>query len=398
MTKGILSFGRDDDDIVVVAFSETPILRNTGRSAYELAADVAEALFKQCGLEPGGIDGFSTVLPLSEAGNPFWANYCAEYLGIAPVWQNLAACGGASVLSGIAATAAALSDHRCEAALLVHADAPSTRDLSVFGAHRTEIADPTGLFGAPGTFGMIMTRYIAEYGLDRHGLANLLCTQRSNAASNELSYPKLRSAVTPDDYLRARVLSEPLTLLDSVMPCDGANGLILMRGETATRMGLRAVARLLSYGEITNPDIHDPRADMLRPGHARIAASVLEAAGVRREDLDLLCLYDDFLIAVALQLEAFGYCARGEGSQFLARTDISPAGKLPINPGGGLIGCGQTGLACGGQLFLEAVRQVAHQAEARQVPEARYALVTGIGVMPYGRSWGTSNCMVISNA
>jgi acetyl-CoA acetyltransferase len=310
MARGILSFGRDDDDIVVVAFAETPILRNTGRSAYELAADVAEALFKQSGLEPGDIDGFSTVLPLSEAGNPFWANYCAEYLGISPIWHNLAACGGASVLSGIAAAATALSDQRCELALLVHADAPSTRDLSAFGAHRAEIADPTGLFGAPGAFGMIMTRYIAEYGLDRNGLANLLCTQRSNAASNDLSYPKLRSSVTPNDYLLARIISEPLTLLDSVMPCDGANGLILMRGGTAARRRLRAMARLLSYGEITNPDIHHPHADMLLPGHGCIATAVLEAAGVRREDLDLLCLYDDFLIAVALQLEAFGYCAR----------------------------------------------------------------------------------------
>jgi acetyl-CoA acetyltransferase len=105
--------------------------------------------------------------------------------------------------------------------------------------------------------------------------------------------------------------------------------------------------------------------------------------------------YDDFLIAELMQLEQFGFCGRGEGSAFLLATDISPAGRLPINTGGGQISAGQPGLAGGGLNLIEAVRQLFGEAGSRQVAQARNALVTGIGVIGYGRNWGNSNAMVL---
>ena len=37
------------------------------------------------------------------------------------------------------------------------------------------------------------------------------------------------------------------------------------------------------------------------------------------------------------------------------------------------------------------------EGKGRQVPNARNALVTGIGVIPYGRNWGSANAMVLVN-
>ena len=45
--------------------------------------------------------------------------------------------------------------------------------------------------------------------------------------------------------------------------------------------------------------------------------------------------YDDFLIAIVLQLEALGFCRPGEGVRFVLETDLSHRGALPINTGGG---------------------------------------------------------------
>ncbi len=46
-----------DKDICIVAYGETKIERRGGRSAYEIAAEVAEQLYKKTKLGPSDIDG-----------------------------------------------------------------------------------------------------------------------------------------------------------------------------------------------------------------------------------------------------------------------------------------------------------------------------------------------------
>ena len=113
------------------------------------------------------------------------------------------------------------------------------------------------------------------------------------------------------------------------------------------------------------------------------------------DDLDMFHPYDDFLIAVMLQMEQIGFCGRGEGGDFLLDTDLSPTGALPTNTGGGQISMGQPGLGGGGVNLTEALRQLMNEAGERQVPGAKNALVTGIGVIPYFRNWGSSTAMIL---
>ena len=54
-------------------------------------------------------------------------------------------------------------------------------------------------------------------------------------------------------------------------------------------------------------------------------------------------------------------------------------------------------LGVAGYVLVEAVRQLMGEAGRRQVKDARNALVTGIGVIPYGRNWGTSSALVLAN-
>jgi len=112
-------------------------------------------------------------------------------------------------------------------------------------------------------------------------------------------------------------------------------------------------------------------------------------------DIRMFHPYDDFLIAEMLQLEQIGFCGRGEGSDFLFDTDVSFKGKLPINTGGGQISAGQPGLAGGGLNLVEAVRQMMGEAGERQVGDPYNAMVTGIGVIPYARNWGSSNVLIL---
>jgi acetyl-CoA acetyltransferase len=314
-----------------------------------------------------------------------------------PRWLQTSDLGGASAIANISRAAMALQNGLCETVMLIGTDAPSTQWRAHYGSHSAEFGDTTGLLVAPGIFGFLMTRYAAQYDLDFRGLGALAVAQRNGAVANKNAYEKLRKKITIDDYLNARPVSTPLGLLDSVMFCDGANGLVMMKTSRARRLGFTKRVYPLSYAEITNFNVADQTPDITLSGHSVVGPEVLRKAKMKPKDVDMFHPYDDFLIAVMLKLEQIGFCKRGQGSQFLRDTDIGPKGTLPINTGGGQISAGQPGLA-GGQLnIVEGVRQLMGEAGRRQVKNARNALVTGIGVIPYGRNWGTSNAIVLQN-
>ena len=66
-----------------------------------------------------------------------------------------------------------------------------------------------------------------------------------------------------------------------------------------------------------------------------------------------------------------------------------------MNTGGGQISAGQPGLSGGGVNLAEAVEQLMGTAGPRQLKRADNALVTGIGVIQYGRNWGCSSALVL---
>ena len=116
---------------------------------------------------------------------------------------------------------------------------------------------------------------------------------------------------------------------------------------------------------------------------------------VKREDIDFFEIYDDYPIAVMIQIEDFGYCNKGDGGKFIDAHDLTYNGDFPVNTGGGELSVGQAGLAGGFLHVVEALRQLRGEAEGHQVKKAQRALVTGIGWLNYGRNLGTTAAMVL---
>lgn len=386
----------ENKDVCIVAYGETKIDRATGKTAYEISAEVAEELFEKTKLKPKDIDGVGFTVPISECSNPFWSNYCTDYLGISTRWLQTSDLGGGSAIGNVARASMALQADLCETVMLIGADAPSTKWSAVYGAYRNEFWEPTGINGPPGAFGLLYQRYMAQHDLDFRGLGALAVAQRNGAFVNDRAYEKFRQKITIDDYLKSREVSSPLRLLDSVMFCDGGNGVVMMKTERAKKLGFTNLIYPISYSEVNNHKCADQTPDITESGFSVSGPDALKKAGLKASDISMFHPYDDFLIAVMLKLEQIGFCKKGEGSQFLRDTDLSPTGKLPINTGGGQIGCGQPGLAGGGLNLVEAVRQLRGEATGRQVPNPKNAMITGIGVIPYGRNWGTSNVMILS--
>lgn len=382
-------------DIVIAGYAETPIDFKTGRSAYDLAGEALSQLIERTGIAKDKIDGLSVTTALSEASNPFYPVYMCEGLGLTPTWLNFGGMGGCSATGGIARAMSAIRDGMCETAVVLSADAPSSDWRANYGAYRGEFQDPPGVQGPPATFGLLMSRYIHEYGLKSEALGKIAITQRAHALHNDNAYKKFKKPLTMEEYLGSRVIADPLRLLDSVMFCDGANAFLVTTEKNAQKLGITKAVYPVAYGEITNVNGNTSVPDITESGFMKIGPAVLEKAGLKPSDIRMFQPYDDFTIAVMMQFEAFGFCKRGEGSDFTLRTDLSHTGQLPLNTGGGQISAGQPGLASGGLNLAEAVRQLFGEGGSRQVADARNALVTGIGVIPYAKNWGTSSAMIL---
>jgi acetyl-CoA acetyltransferase len=204
---------------------------------------------------------------------------------------------------------------------------------------------------------------------------------------------ELRVPITVEDYLNSRMIADPIRLLDCVMLADGAAGLIVTSRKRAKEKGLKKCVIPIGYAERTNFLGGDNLVDVTRSGHEIAGKKALAAAKLDIKDVRSFHPYDDFLIALVIQFESFGFCKPGQGMAFVRDTDLSYNGTLPLNTGGGQISAGQA--ACSSHNLIEAVRQLMGEAGERQVKDTTNALVTGIGWINYGRNWGTSAAMAL---
>ncbi len=385
-------------DIAVIGYGETKVTLRGGRSSYDLAGEVLEQVLNQTGIDKSKIDGLSIAETMSETSNPFWGVYMCEHLGLSPTWMQVNGIGGASPIGGIARAAAAIRDGLCETVLVLASDAQSSYKPTEQGGHRFEFQYPVGLRGPVGAFGLLTQRYRHQYKLKDEAMAKLAVTQRNHALMNPNACDKLRVPLTAEEYLKSKYVSEPVRMLDSVMVCDGANAVLVTSTENAKKLGAKKMIHPIGYGEISNFKGTDPLADITESGFTVAGPKALAQAGMTPKDIRMIHPYDDFLIALVLTFEHIGFCGRGEGSDFVLNTDLSHKGTLPLNTSGGQISAGQPGLAGGGLNLVEAVRQMFGEAGERQVCDPRNAMVTGIGVIPYGRNWGVSAVLILEQS
>jgi acetyl-CoA acetyltransferase len=117
------------------------------------------------------------------------------------------------------------------------------------------------------------------------------------------------------------------------------------------------------------------------PEMGLVARQLWAQSGLGPTDVQTAVIYDHFTPFVLVQLEEFGFCARGEAKEFLRDGHAELGGRLPINTHGGQLGeayiHGMNGIA-------EAVRQVRGTA-VNQVKDVEHVVVTaGTGVPTSG--------------
>lgn len=384
-------------DVAIVAYAQTAFGRRTGRSPFSIGAELLETILDRTGINKRDIDGLAIGSSYHEVDNAFWSNFVADYLGVSIRWLQTSDLGGAMHLSLLDRAGAAIRSGQCEVVLLLGADTQvEEMELPLrHGGYRGEWERVQGLPGPPGEFGLLLNRYRHLYDLDPNALAKIAITQREGAVNNPDACEAFRKPLTAEQYFASKMIADPIRLLDCVMPCDGGGALLVTSSAYADAHGWNKRAYPVAYAERTNVNADDPVPDVLNTGFAEVGPRALAGAGLQPEDVRMFFPYDDFTIAVILQLEEIGFCKRGEGSRFVLETDISHRGTLPLNPGGGMLSMGQPGFTAGLVNLVEAVTQMFDEAGPRQVARPDNALITGIGMIPLLRNFGTTNAMVL---
>nr|MDG6922835.1 thiolase family protein [Nitrososphaerota archaeon] len=263
--------------------------------------------------------------------------------------------------------------------------------------HRRDYENPFGVMGPNSLFGLVMRRYMHEYGLNEQHMGKIALTQRLHANLNPNAYFH-NQPLTMEEYLNSRMIADPFRLLDCVMPVNGGLGLLVTTSERAKKMTEKPVY-LLGFGECDNyyHDGNRVRPDITYMGIRAASKSAHEMAGTTPNEMDFFQPYDDYTIAVLLQLEEAGFCEKRKGADYIDKTDISYKGDLPVNTGGGQISSGQPGLAGGLVQIVEAVRQLRNEGDKRQVKDCRIGMATGIGGFDYGRTIKNNIVLILGN-
>ncbi len=369
------------DGVAVAVPVSVPYVRYSTHGAHWFIGRVLAEMVKKAGIDKNAIDGLCvssfTLAPDTAVG-------LTQHLGLSPRWLDHLPLGGASGVVAVRRAARAIQSGDAGIVACVAGDtnhvASFRQSLGSFSLFARDATYPYGSGGPNAMFAFITAHYMRTYGARREDFARICIAQRENALATP--YAMFKKPLTLEEYMAARVIAEPIHLFDCVMPCAGAEGVLLMSEARARDLNL-PFARLLAATERHNAYRDDPI--MMRGGWAMDREDLYAQAEVKPEDLDLVQFYDDYPVIVMMQYEDLGFCGKGEGPAFVRSRTLTRSGNLPTNTSGGQLSVGQAGAAGGYIGLVETVRQLSGQAPGREVPDAKLGLVSGFGMVTYDR-------------
>jgi acetyl-CoA acetyltransferase len=366
----------------IAGIGESAVGQVPDRSTLQLQTDAARAALSDAGLAFGDIDGLITTPVRTEAWN-MPCGIVASHLGIDATYLATLDLAGATGAAMIHHAAMAIASGQCTTVLCVagqnllsaRSRASAVRLLAESGAAHPQFESPYGPL-IPSNYALIAQRHMHEYGTTEEQMAEVAVTLRRHAGLNPNAHQ--RKPITVEDVMRSPMITSPLKRLDCALLSDGAAAVIVTTSERARDLKRRPVY-LLGQGYGLRHSYVGEAPDLTTCGAVESGRKAFELAGISHADIDVAELYDCFTITVIIELEDLGFCKKGEGGAFVSGGRIGLGGALPVTTHGGLLSAVHCGL--GGGLFhvLEGVRQLRGEAGARQVENAKIALVHGNG-------------------
>ena len=390
------SSGNLERQAAITGIGQSAVGRRLNVDPLALTADACLDAIADAGLVRDDIDGISTYPGGGIPGTPGFTG-----AGIADVQDMLRLnidwfCGGpelpgqlGAVINACMAVATGLARHVLCFRTVWESTAQGTGSragIGTGGGGRFRAGGfmqwtlPYGAASAAVWIAMMAQRHFHEFGTTREQMAQIALNARRNAALN----PKAiyRDPMVLDDYMSARMISEPFCLYDCDAPADGSTALIVSAVDAAKDCRKPALCVEAVGSALRGRPSWDQFDDLTTMALRDAAAMLWERTDLTPADVHVAELYDGFSFIAMAWLEALGFCGKGESGPFIEGGGaIALDGEIPLNTQGGQLSAGRLH---GFGLLHEAALQLWGEGEQRQVPGDPRVAVAAAGGGPLG--------------
>ena len=248
-------------------------------------------------------------------------------------------------------------------------------------------------FAFPGIFSQLGDIFIKKYNLDEQqymdALAYIANNNYENAKRNpnaqtrnwfmDLKQAKSRGTAT-NPYIKGRIAKS-----DCSQITDGAVMIMLASERFVRKYGKERYPVIKGYAQRTAPFSFEKKImesagnEYVLPWTRKTVEEAYRKAGMNVKDIDFFETHDCFTPSEYAAISAFGITAPGQEYQAILDGTVLWGGKKPINPSGGLIGCGHPIGGTGVRMMLDLYKQVTGNASTYQVEGARNGMMLNLG-------------------
>lgn len=401
-------------NVYILGGAQTDFERNwskEGKNEIAILREVLEDGLKNTGLTFDEIQDLNEKNRISAfVGNFIAEKYCNQgHLGalLTIVHQSFygmpsaryeAACASGSV--AIDAACNKIRAGECDVAIVIGWELMKTVDSREGGSYLGHAAyyekEANNIeFPFPKLFGRLADHILDKYHLDENrfmqNLAEIATINYDNAKRNP--YAQTRHWFMNREQARLRgtesnmCVGGKLAVSDCSQVTDGAAMLVLVNDVYLQKRGLKAekYPRILGSGHRTAPMLFEDKMKLaedsphILPWTWQTVTEAYHRAGITVEDIDVFETHDCFTSSEYAAISAFGITAPGREYEAIEQGRITILGDKPINPSGGLIGCGHPVGASGVRMMLDLYKQVVGCAGGHQIPGAKRGVMLNIG-------------------
>lgn len=249
-------------------------------------------------------------------------------------------------------------------------------------------------FPFPKLFGQLADKTIEKYGLDEerylNSLAKISTKNYANAKRNPLAQTKKwfmseEQAKTRNTKTNSAIGGK-LAISDCSQVTDGAVFVALASENfVKEKYQNKSFPIVKGSGHRVAPMRFDAKIndskdnDYILPWTRQAVLDAYKKSGLTVENIDFFETHDCFTSSEYVAISSFGITEPGKEYEAIENDVTCFDGEKPINPSGGLIGCGHPVGASGVRMFLDLYKQVSGKANSYQLKKADNGMMLNIG-------------------